>query len=584
MDRRRPHSLAVMARDAGKTVAEGDPEVSEAIDFVHYYAERGRDVAGSAPLGVVVVVPPWNFPFAIPAGGVAAALSAGNAVILKPAPESVATAWEVARAFWDGGVPRDTLQFLATRDDEVGRRLVTHDGVDAVVLTGSFDTARLFTSWKEDLTLLGETSGKNAIVVTACADVDLAVRDLAQSAFGHAGQKCSAASLAIVETSLLEDPTFLRQLRDAVTSLAVGASYDPSTVVGPVIRPPEEALGRALGTLDEGESWLVAPAALDDGYQWRPGVKLGVRRGSWSHLHEWFGPVLGVMGAPDLATATRWQNEVDFGLTAGLHSLSEPECEYWIEHVAAGNLYVNRGTTGAVVRRQPFGGWKRSAVGPTAKAGGPHYVNALRRWPRVGDAAAAERELREWWESAGAVARDHAGLDVERNVHRYRWPLGMTVVRVDDSWTTSEADLLEAIASVTGTRIETSADPSATGVAAMARETREELVARCVVGTRVRWLSSEAPPASGLLARGASLDPRPLAQAGAVEGSRWLLEQSVAVTNHRYGNVNVGPKPRVPGLRDDAGALGVRFTRPLVASTPVRPPIDAARGPGRRGK
>ncbi|MDE3064939.1 MAG: bifunctional proline dehydrogenase/L-glutamate gamma-semialdehyde dehydrogenase, partial [Acidobacteriota bacterium] len=434
MSARRATSIAVMARDAGKTVAEGDPEVSEAIDFVHYYAERGRETKGSTPLGVVAVVPPWNFPYAIPAGGVAAALSAGNAVILKPAPESVATAWEVARAFWDGGVPREVLQFVATRDDEVGRRLVTHEGVDAVVLTGSFATAQLFTSWRPDLTLLAETSGKNAIVVTACADVDLAVRDLTHAAFSHAGQKCSAASLAIVEGALLEDPTFLRQLRDSVATLAVGPAYDLGTVMGPLIRAPEEALARALTRLDEGESWLVEPRPLGDPYRWSPGVKLGVRPGSWSHLTEWFGPVLGVMAAPDLATATRWQNAVDYGLTAGLHSLSESECEYWLEHVRAGNLYVNRTTTGAVVNRQPFGGWKRSSVGPTAKAGGPHYVNALRRWPRVEDAGSAVRGLREWFDSAGALARDPAGLHAERNLHRYRRPDWPTIVRIDDAW------------------------------------------------------------------------------------------------------------------------------------------------------
>ncbi|MFI5035428.1 MAG: bifunctional proline dehydrogenase/L-glutamate gamma-semialdehyde dehydrogenase [Acidimicrobiales bacterium] len=548
---RRSRYLAVMARDAGKTAAEADPEVSEAIDFLHYYAERGRELGDSSPLGVVVVVPPWNFPFAIPTGGVAAALSAGNAVILKPAPESVATAWEIASALWDAGVPRDVLQFVATRDDEVGRHLVTHDGVDGVVLTGSFETAELFTTWRPDLHLMAETSGKNAIVVTACADVDLAVRDLAHAAFGHAGQKCSAASLAIVESSLLADGAFRRQLRDAVTSLRVGPAYEVATMVGPVIRPAEGALRRALTTLDEGESWLVEPVPLDGGFLWRPGVKLGVRPGSWSHRHEWFGPVLGVMAAPDLATATSWQNGVDYGLTAGLHSLNEAECEYWLDHVAAGNLYVNRSTTGAVVHRQPFGGWKRSSVGPTAKAGGPHYVAALRRWPRVVDVGAAVAGLRAWWEAAGGAALDPAGLRVERNVHRYRRPATAVCVRVDEGFTAADGSYLNAISSVTGVALEVSADPRADVADVDVRESIDQLVSRAAPGNRVRWLSAETAPAPRLLARGVSLDRRALAQAGGVEGPRWLLEQSVAVTNHRYGNVGVGPRPRVPGLAEE---------------------------------
>ncbi|HVB70612.1 MAG TPA: bifunctional proline dehydrogenase/L-glutamate gamma-semialdehyde dehydrogenase [Acidimicrobiales bacterium] len=544
---RRTQLLAVMARDTGKTLAEGDPEVSEGIDFIHYYAERGCHLGDSTPLGVVVVVPPWNFPWAIPTGGVAAALAAGNAVILKPAPEAVATGFEVASAFWDGGVPRDVLQFVPTRDDEVGRHLVTHTDVDAVILTGSFDTARLFNDWRPEINLLAETSGKNAIVVTACADVDLAVRDLVTAAFGHAGQKCSAASLGIVEASLLADPAFLRQLRDAVTSLRVGRATDVATVVGPVIRPPEAALTRALTHLDEGEQWLVEPRALDEHYLWQPGVKLGVRPGSWSHLNEWFGPVLGIMTAPDLATATRWQSQVPYGLTAGLHSLSTSECEYWLEHVAAGNLYVNRTTTGAVVNRQPFGGWKRSAVGPTAKTGGPHYVNALRRWRRVDDLAAAQRDLSEWWTARGAVALDPSGLRVERNVHRYRRPHRF-IVRVDDGWSSLEASYLERISSVLGVEVETSAGEAAKNVAIDVRESPDAFVERCSDGTRVRWLSAEPAPTERLLERGVSVDRRALAQAGDVEGPRWLLEQSVSVTNHRYGNVGVGPRPHVPGL------------------------------------
>jgi RHH-type proline utilization regulon transcriptional repressor/proline dehydrogenase/delta 1-pyrroline-5-carboxylate dehydrogenase len=532
-------------------VSEADPEVSEAIDFARYYPSRVVDDGDATPLGVVLVVAPWNFPYAIPCGGVCAALAAGNAVILKPAPETVATAWELVRQLWDGGVPRDVLQFLPTRDDESGRHLVTHDGIDAVILTGAFETAKLFTSWKPQLNLLAETSGKNAMLISSYADIDLAVKDLVQSAFGHAGQKCSAASLAIVDMSIFENPAFVRQLCDAVTSLRVGPGYELGTTVGPIIRDAEPMLQRALTQLEEGEAWLVEPEPLDKAHlQWRPGVKIGVRPGSWSHMNEWFGPVLAVMAAPDFATALAWQNQVPYGLTAGLHSLDEAECQYWIDHVEAGNLYLNRGVTGAVVNRQPFGGWKRSSVGPTAKAGGPNYVNCLRRWTTLHDGEVARAELTTWWQNYGSLARDESGLSVEVNVQRYRRTLAPIVVRVDDSLDSNDVDLVNAVVALTGAVVTLSAARDVQGVANVTVESINALVDRAGSFAKVRWLSQEPAPVTELLELGITTDRRPLAQAGAVEGPRWLREQSVAMTRHRYGNVNAGPKPLCRGLGD----------------------------------
>ncbi len=388
MAAQRGRTLAAMAHDAGKTVREGDPEVSEAIDFACYYADRARELEAPTsdgltftPYGTVVVASPWNFPYAIPAGGMCGALAAGNAVIFKPPPESVLTARLLAEQFWEAGVPDDLVQFLPCRDDDVGRRLVTHHGVGAVVLTGAYETARLFLGWKPSMRLHAETSGKNAIVITAAADIDLAVRDLVRSAFGHAGQKCSAASLAIVEASVYDDPTFLPRVADATRSMKVGVSSDLGTVIGPLIRPPTGPLAHALANLDEDESWLVAPQCLDvDGFSWSPGVKTGVRPGSRFHVTECFGPVLGIMRADDLDAAIAAQNQTPYGLTAGLFSLDEREIAHWCATVQAGNLYVNRHITGAIVQRQPFGGWKRSALGPGVKAGGPNYVSSFGTW------------------------------------------------------------------------------------------------------------------------------------------------------------------------------------------------------------
>ncbi len=430
--RRRGRLLAVMAYDAGKTVREGDPEVSEAIDFAAYYAEHVTDAGhGFRPHGTVVVASPWNFPLSIPAGGVLAALAAGNAVILKPAPEAVAVAGELCQALWDGGVPHALLQFLPCVDGDASRRLITHPDIDAVVLTGSWETARMFLGWRPDLPLHAETSGKNAIVITATADLDEAIAELVHSAFGHAGQKCSAASLAIVERSVYDDGRFLSRLADATRSLRLGPAWEPRTSMGPLIRPPEGPLRDAVTRLEPGERWLVRPECLDGhGYLWSPGIKVGVESGSPFHLTECFGPVLGVMRAADLDQSIAWQNQPAYGLTAGLQGLDPVEIEHWRDRVEAGNLYVNRGITGAIVRRQPFGGWKRSVVGPGAKAGGPNYVASLGAWSGFGsnggtpDRAALEAA---WRNMAGP--RDFTGLAAESNAFRYR-PLRAVELRV----------------------------------------------------------------------------------------------------------------------------------------------------------
>jgi RHH-type proline utilization regulon transcriptional repressor/proline dehydrogenase/delta 1-pyrroline-5-carboxylate dehydrogenase len=375
------------------------------------------------------------------------------------------------------------------------------------------------------------------------------VKDLVQSAFGHAGQKCSAASLAIVVRDLFEDPAFLRQLADAVRSLRVGPSWELATSVGPIIRSAEPALDRALHRLDPGESWLLQPHSLDAaGLQWSPGVKLGVRSGSWSHQHEWFGPVLGVMVAPDFATAIKWQNRTDFGLTAGLQSLDEAECELWMDRVEAGNLYVNRGTTGAIVNRQPFGGWRRSSVGPTAKAGGHHYVQALRRWAPLTDVNTSTALAQAWWRSSGSQAIDRTGLHVEKNFHRYRHYAKVICVRVDDTFDESQRSLIDTFVRDAGLRLTYSALEPLERAPDAVIETVDALVVRADTFGRVRWLSAEEPPAVALLEHGVTVDRRPLAQRGDIEMARWLHEQSVAITHHRYGNVNAGPKPRCEGL------------------------------------
>ena len=570
MVRGRSEAVTVMAREAGKTFAEADPEVSEAIDYARWYAAAIEELESlgaevdSEPLGVVVVSPPWNFPYAIPAGGVLAALAAGNAVVLKPSPEapecSALLGAQVARA----GLGPGRLQVLALEDGDASRRLVSHPDVDGVILTGSAETARRFLEWNPARRLLAETSGKNAMVVTATADVDQAVRDLVRSAFGHAGQKCSAASLAIVEESVHDHSPFLRQLADATRSLRVGPASDPASEVGPLVGPFTPALERALTRLDPGESWLVEPRLVDGGRRlWAPGVRIGVRPGSWAHLTEWFGPVLGVMRARDLGEATAWQNGVAYGLTAGLQSLDPSEHERWMEAVEAGNLYVNRTTTGALVGRQPFGGWKASSLGPTAKAGGPNYLLGLRHWRDAAPTGVAEAEAsyRLWWESDFGRTQELAGLRGEANLLRYRSFRPGVWVRAGLDVAEEEVAKALAAAATTGTDLWVSLAPggpipstgwfrSGAGRRGGPVEVLEESGA--ALADRIRRLGGNpaAPrPRLRLLGRpepevvsaaaGAGLTTlaEPVCSHGRIELPRWLREQSISRSLHRYGNV-----------------------------------------------
>ncbi|MFT4230967.1 MAG: aldehyde dehydrogenase family protein, partial [Microbacterium sp.] len=581
---RRADLLEIMAHEAGKTIAEGDPEVSEAIDFAHYYAERAKDLdavegARFVPSRLTVVTPPWNFPVAIPAGGVLAGLAAGSGVVIKPAKLTQRCGAVMVEALWEAGVPRDLLALVDVGSRELGARLVAQPAVDRVILTGAYETAELFRSFRADLPLLAETSGKNAIVVTPSADLDLAASDLVKSAFGHAGQKCSAASLGILVGSVARSERFRRQVVDAVTSLRVGYPWDPTTQLGPIVEPAGGKLLDALTRLDKGERWLVEPQRLDDsGKLWSPGVKVGVKPGSYFHLTEFFGPVLGLMEASDLDEAIELQNAVDYGLTAGLHALDPVELETWLDRVEAGNLYVNRGITGAVVQRQPFGGWKRSAVGAGAKAGGPNYLYGFGEWrpaampdtlrgvaltPAIEEYVRAVRDVvgaeeLDWlaaavlsdekaWRDEFGVAKDVSQLGVERNVFRYRpVPVDVRVVGED----AVKGLRVAAAALRSGSPVTVSSpDPFPRAVAAVlaahgvdVRRESDKAWTRRVASVagprRVRLVGGDATALCEAL--GGTPDvaiwSHPVTGAGRVELLPFVREQSIAITNHRFGN------------------------------------------------
>ena len=227
-------------------------------------------------------------------------------------------------------------------DRALGEKLVRDERVELVVLTGSAETAEMFRSWRPNLPLLAETSGKNALIITPSADLDLAAADLVASAFGHAGQKCSAASLGILVGSVAKSRRLLDQIVDATSSLTVAWPEDPAAQMGPLTEVPGEKLKRGLTELEHGQTWLLKPQRIDDRL-WRPGIRTGVRPGSAFHQVEYFGPVLGLMAARDLAQAVEWQNGTEYGLKAGLHSLDAEEIQFWLDRVKAGNLYVKIG-------------------------------------------------------------------------------------------------------------------------------------------------------------------------------------------------------------------------------------------------
>ncbi len=569
LEARRADLIEVMASEAGKTIDQADPEVSEAVDFAHYYAERSLDLwtmPGATPLPrhVTLVAPPWNFPVAIPAGSTLAALAAGTAVILKPARQASRCGAVLAEALWDAGVPRDVLRLIDIDSSVLGDALISDERIDQVILTGGYETAERFLKARPGLHLLAETSGKNSIIVTPSADVDLAVRDVVASAFGHAGQKCSAASLVVAVGSIATSRRFLAQLEDAVRSLVAGPPTEATTQMGPVVEPVRGKLERALTTLEPGEHWIVEPRRLDDtGRAWTPGLKAGVAVGSFFHLTECFGPVLGVMTARTLDEALAIQNAVDYGLTAGLHSLDEQEIARWLERVEAGNVYVNRGVTGAIVQRQPFGGWKRSVVGPSLKAGGPHYLTALTGWERAPlpdaeppagrilsllDGAGAPNWVRAAtaadelaWEGRFGVATDVSGLRCEANVFRYapadthiRWD-GVS----DDALTrVCAARLLAGGSGVVSTPVALPPGLAAaldTEGIGMRVETWEACVAHAdkQPGGRIRLVGGSSNECHGTAS--VAVYAHEVTANASLELLPFLKEQAVSVTAHRFG-------------------------------------------------
>ncbi len=570
--------IGVMAAVTGKTFNEGDVEVSEAVDFARFYPismKKFEDLktVKSTPKGIVLVIPPWNFPTAIPVGGVVAGLASGNTVILKPATVAFPIAWEFVQCFWDAGIPRDALHIVLPENREALTELTTSPFVKHTIMTGGTDTAFKLLEVNPTNPLSAETGGKDAIILTASGDRDHAILNIVKSAFGNSGQKCSACSLLIVEKSVYDDEDFQKKLIDATNSMYTGSVWDGANLVGPMVSNTNDKLLYAVDNLEPGESWLVAPEFLDeDRYIMKPTIKWGVKPGSFTFETELFGPLLAVVCMNDLKHGVDMVNSTEYGLTSGIQSLDENERQYWKDNLEAGNLYINRGITGAIVQRQPFGGMKRSAFGPGIKAGGDNYVATFVTFeetdykePIVSDVSrfktyadllskedldrfqrAMESYLRNWKEEF-SVERETQKLIGELNTFRYL-PLRNMVLRFLPEDSLVEAMMCVVAAKISKTPFSVSINKGDSKLEALSKlssndfklliQNDAEFVDAMDKFYRVRVCSDNLP--KEYYEKAAKLGTylataKPLVE-GRIELLHYLREQSISYEYHRYGS------------------------------------------------
>ena len=396
MRRKRFELAAWIVYECGKPWEEADGDVVEAIDFCMYYADQMRklsdprhcDVPGEEnvyfyrPRGTVAVIAPWNFPLAILTGMTAAALVTGNTVVMKPAEQSSIVAAKLMDLIHESGIPDGVVNFLPGVGEEVGPELVGSPDVEMITFTGSRDVGLAINESASNTDIrqkmvkrvVAEMGGKNAIIVDDDADLDEAVLGVIHSAFNYAGQKCSACSRVIVVESIHD--VFVSRLVEATKSLKIGPAEDPGTIVGPVI--DQDARQRIQEYIEIGKEEATLALACDtseldeEGYYVGPHIFIDVDSTCQIAQEEIFGPVLAVMKADDFEEAITIANDTPYALTTGIYSRSPAHLQRARMELMAGNIYLNRNITGAMVERHPFGGFKMSGMG--SKTGGPDYL------------------------------------------------------------------------------------------------------------------------------------------------------------------------------------------------------------------
>jgi 1-pyrroline-5-carboxylate dehydrogenase len=395
MRRRRLELAAWMCFEVGKSWAEADADVAEAIDFCDYYARLALHYAYDPyplapyepetnevvylPIGVGAIIPPWNFPFAILTGMTTAAIVAGNTTVLKPASESMTIGWKLVEVMDEAGLPPGVLNFVTGSGEVLGRRMVEHPEVGFVSFTGSRQVgleiveraARHQPGQLWIKRVIAEMGGKDAIIVDADADLEAAVEGVALSAFGYQGQKCSACSRAIVDASLYDE--FLKGL------VARVADIQPDSVIegawmGPVVSRSQFDKVREYIQVGKDEGTLVLGGKADAARGWyiQPTIFADVAPDARIAQEEIFGPVLAVIKARDYDHALEIANGTDYGLTGAVYTKDADKIERAKREFHVGNLYINRKCTGALVGVHPFGGFRMS--GTDSKAGGRDYL------------------------------------------------------------------------------------------------------------------------------------------------------------------------------------------------------------------
>jgi RHH-type proline utilization regulon transcriptional repressor/proline dehydrogenase/delta 1-pyrroline-5-carboxylate dehydrogenase len=384
---------ALMIRESGKPWKEADADVSEAIDFCRYYAGLMEELdAGSSidlpgqenttsywPRGRVAVIAPWNFPLAILCGMTIGALVTGNQAVIKPAEQSSLVGFEFVRALELAGFPPSSFAFLPGAGDVVGKMLVESPAIDMICFTGSKEVglqiiesaAKCSPRQRSIKKVIAEMGGKNCIIVDSDADLDAAVAGIIYSSFGYAGQKCSACSRVIVVGDHYD--RVCTRLQEAARDLQIGPSANPETIVGPLI--DEESRHRVLQKIAKAETeakLLFKGEAPSSGHFVPVTIFKDVTRDSSIWKEELFAPVLAIARANSFFEAVLTASDSEFALTGAVFSRHPDHIEYAKKHFEVGNLYINQGTTGALVARQPFGGFKLSGCG--AKAGGHNYL------------------------------------------------------------------------------------------------------------------------------------------------------------------------------------------------------------------
>lgn len=401
MLKQRLELTALIVHEGGKNFREAIADVDEAIDFLNFYAREevrlGKTNKNLVSRGVFAVISPWNFPLALPCGMTAGALAAGNHVILKPADATPLIAQRFTEILYAAGVPKDVFILLPGRGSEVGKVLVDHPKISGIVFTGSRETGlkiahaagvriarnELF-NFAAPVKIITEMGGKNAIIVTSSAEMDETVSGILYSAFGNAGQKCSAASRILVDEQVKEK--LIARLKEACQDLQVGPAFEHATTVNPLISEKEKERLKNLAKEAVQEALLFGGRVLvDRSKEDLPGACMGpvlieipaaqsLKKES-SAQKELFGPILHVIGCKDLKEAATLFNATEYALTGGIYSQSQDEVEFLQSRLEAGNIYVNRPCTGARVSIEPFGGFKLSGTGP--KAGSPFYLDAF---------------------------------------------------------------------------------------------------------------------------------------------------------------------------------------------------------------